>query len=295
MLQCDRRAMSENERKLIDSAGEYCYAVRDGDAVSDPQWSPCRLAVTDERLVLATDGGKRTVPHSKVEVADADSVPDDLALAGATPLRIGGTVVLVDATDVSDFEREYCRATLHGEVILANHPAVVGGVVQDEAEWRKARFRLDDGTITLGFPGGGSTAFAVDDVGTVETAQRTVMGQTRTVLEVEHTDERDRSVETHFSGMAHHTSALTSLFEHVVEEREGDYELTETENQVLMALYSGVSPFEMGDFVGIPVDEVEEIYQKLLDVGAVDEIRVRTEVSLNAQGRNMASEAMSEQ
>jgi len=50
----------------------------------------------------------------------------------------------------------------------------------------------------------------------------------------------------------------------------------------------------MADFVGLPVDEVEEIYQKLLDVGAVDEVRTRTEVALNAQGRNMASEAMSE-
>jgi helix-turn-helix protein len=62
-----------------------------------------------------------------------------------------------------------------------------------------------------------------------------------------------------------------------------------------MALYSGVSPFEMADFVGLSVDEVEEIYQHLLEIGAVDEVRTRTEVSLNAQGRNMASEAMSEQ
>jgi helix-turn-helix protein len=49
----------------------------------------------------------------------------------------------------------------------------------------------------------------------------------------------------------------------------------------------------MADFVGTTPDEVEEIYQKLLDVGAVDKVRIRTEVSLNAQGRNMASEAMS--
>jgi len=93
--------------------------------------------------------------------------------------------------------------------------------------------------------------------------------------------------------MPHHTDALASLFRSVVEGREDDYELSEMENQVLMALYSGVSPFEMADFVGSTPDEVEEIYQKLLDVGAVDKVRTRTEVSLNAQGRNMASEAMS--
>jgi helix-turn-helix protein len=61
-----------------------------------------------------------------------------------------------------------------------------------------------------------------------------------------------------------------------------------------MALYSGVSPFEMSDFVGLPVDEIEEIYQNLLEAGAVDKVRERTEVTLNAQGRNLASEEMNE-
>jgi hypothetical protein len=201
--------------------------------------------------------------------------------------------VVIDAGSAMDFEREYCRATVHGRVILALHPAVVGGVVQDDVEWGKARFRLDDDVVRLQFPGGESTTFEVEDVGTVETNETTVLGERRRVIEVEHTDEEDRSVETHFSGMAHHTDALESLFSRVVEEREDDYELTDLESQVLMGLYSGVSPFEIGDFVGIGPDEVEEIYQKLLDVGAVDKVRTRTEVTLNAQGRNMASEAMS--
>jgi helix-turn-helix protein len=51
----------------------------------------------------------------------------------------------------------------------------------------------------------------------------------------------------------------------------------------------------MSDFVGIPPDEVEEIYQRLLEMGAVDEVRVRTEVALNARGRNLASDAMSDE
>lgn len=286
--------MSEDEQKLVDTAGDYCYAIKNGEAVADPQWNSCRLVMTNKRLILANNSGKQTLPHSNIEITDGDEMPDGVDVGGATPMRIGDNVVLFDATNLSDFEQEYCRATLHGEIILANHPAVVGGVVQDEAEWRKTRFQLDDDAIVLGFPDGGSIQFDVDDVGTSETETRQVMGEQRTVLEVEHTDEDDRSVETHFSGMDHHTTALQSLFERVIEEREGDYELSETEDQVLMALYSGVSAFEMADFVGLPVDEVEEIYQKLLDVGAVDEVRTRTEVALNAQGRNMASEAMSE-
>jgi len=287
--------MSGDEQKLLDASGDYRYAVRQGEPAAGAQWQTCRLVMTNRRLILATSDGKQTLPHGNIELLDAADLPDEVDPDGATPLRIGENVVLVDVADVADFDREYCRATLHGEVILANSPAVVGGVVQDDAAWRKSRFRLADDAITLEFPDGEAVSFEIADVGTVETERKSVMGEERTVLEVEHTDAEDRSVESHLSGMERHTRALQSLFETVIESREGDYELSEVENQVLMALYSGVSPFEMADFVGIPVDEVEEIYQHLLDVGAVDAVRTRTEVTLNAQGRNMASEAMNEQ
>ena len=286
--------MSGDEHKLLDTSGDFQYAVRGGEPVADPRWQSCRLIVTDKRVVLATNDGTTPIPHSNVSLPDApeSAVPDDVP-SGVTVLSVGDNVLLVDASDVSDFEFEYRRATLQGEVILARHPAVVGGVIQEDAEWSKARFRLGDDEVRLQFPDGGSTVFDIDDVGTSETSESTVLGDQRTVVEVEHTDEEGRSVETHFSGMAHHTDALAALFSGVVEEREDDYELSEMESQVLMALYSGVSPFEMADFVGTTPDDVEEIYQKLLDVGAVDKVRTRTEVSLNAQGRNMASEAMS--
>ena len=286
--------MSGDERKILDTSGDFQYVVRDGDPVEDPQWRSCRFIVTNKRLVLAMGGNKQPIPHSNISLPDDPEsiVPDELP-PGATALSVGDNLLVVDA-QIDDFRFEYCRATLQGEVILARHPAVVGGVIQDDAQWSKARFQLtDDDEVRLQFPGGDSTLFDIDDVGTIETDRGTVLGEQRAIVEVEHTDEEDRSVETHFSGMAHHTDALTTLFTTVVEGREDDYELSEMESQVLMALYSGVSPFEMADFVGTTPDDVEEIYQKLLEVGAVDKVRTRTEVSLNAQGRNMASEAMS--
>ncbi len=68
-----------------------------------------------------------------------------------------------------------------------------------------ARFQLDDDIIRLQFPGGKSMSFEIEDVGTIETGTSTVMGQEREVIEVEHTDNQDRSVETDISGMDHHT------------------------------------------------------------------------------------------
>jgi helix-turn-helix protein len=287
--------MSDDETKLVDTAGDYCYVVRNGDPVEDPRWRSSRLVLTNKRLVLSAADGNQSLSHARSELVDPDDLDTAVAVDGATPLQVGETVVLVDASGVDAFDREYCRAALDTEVILVSHPAVVGGVVQD-TDWSKARFRFADGTVKLALPGGETTSFAVEDVGTVETSTGTVMGDQRQVVQVEHTDAADRSVETHFSGTAAHVSAMEHLFTAVVEERGSEeYELGETEREVLMALYSGVSPFEMADFVGLDVDEVETIYEKLLEMGAVDEVRVRTEVSLNAHGRNLASEAMSEE
>ena len=286
--------MSEGEQKLADISGDYRYVVKEGRTLDESEWRSCRIVLTSERLVLATNSGKQAIPHSKILVPDADVVPESVDATTATPLEIGDNVVLIDAQGVDDFESEYCRAALHDEVILVKHAAVVGGVIQEDARWSKCQFRLDDDTVRLGLPGGKSVSFDIDEVGTIATDDQLVMDEQRHVVEVEHTDEGGRSVETHFSGIEWHTLALQALLRTVIEGRQEDYELSEMEEQVLVALYSGVSPFEMSDFVGIPVEEVEEIYQNLLDAGAVDEIRVRTEVSLNAQGRNMASEAMSQ-
>ena len=290
----DTRGMSDDERKLLDTAGDYRYAVRDGTRVTGSDWQSCRVVFTNKRLVLAGDGSNRSVPHAKVTIPeDPTEFVDN---PGETvPLRIGANVIVVSATDPDDLTLAYCRANIGGEVLLVRHPAVVGGVVQEDAEWSKARFMIDDERFSLQYPDGKSVACDIEDVGTVDAESRTVMGEQRQVVEVEHTDDEGTSVETHLSGTERHTSVLRTLFDRVVGSRDGEYELSETESQVLMALYSGVSPFEMADFVGISVEEVEEIYAKLLEVGAVDEVRTRTEVTLNAQGRNMASEAMSEQ
>ena len=289
--------MSEGEQKLVDTQGDYLYAVRDGEAVPDAGWRSCRIVLTNERLVLSTSDNRQAIPHSQILVPDEDEsvVPDEIDTMGATALKIGTNVILVDAQQLDDFASEYCRAALHDEVILVKYPAIIGGVVQDDASWSKARFRLDDDQINLGLPDGERVSFPIDDVGTVETSTGQVAGENREIVQVEHTDDDGRSVETHFSGVEWHPKALSALLQATIERRQDEYELDDIENQVLMALYSGVSPFEMADFVGIEVETVEEIYQKLIEAGAVDKVRERTEVTLNAKGRNLASEAMNEQ
>ena len=47
---------------------------------------------------------------------------------------------------------------------------------------------------------------------------------------------------------------------------------------MLVALYSGVSPFEVPDFVGMDVEAVEETFDSLVEKGVLTEKRVRREV-----------------
>jgi len=286
--------MSDSEQKLLDAQGDFLYAVKSGTVNESAQWKSCRLVLTNKRLVLATSGNKQSVSLSKVELAeDPPDIEAAEHVANLTALQIGPNMLFVSLPD-GGLEVDICRATLHDEIILVKHPAVKGGVVREDVEWEKAKFRYVDDTIMVALSEG-QMSIDMDNVGSIETMERVVRDEDRTIVSVEHTED-DISVETYLTGSERHSRALDSLFTSAAAENEASIDqLDEMESQVLMALYSGVSPFEMSDFVGIPVDEVEEIYQHLLEIGAVDEVRTRTEVALNARGRNLASEAMSEQ
>jgi len=134
----------------------------------------------------------------------------------------------------------------------------------------------------------------LDDIGGVDRGERTVTDEERIVLEVEHTEEDGTSVQTYLSGATRTCSFLGSLLREGEQRAEIDAELSEREHEVLMALYSGVSPFEIPNFVGMDVEKAEEVYGRLIELDILEEVRTRKEVALKARGRNIASEAIDE-
>ena len=89
---------------------------------------------------------------------------------------------------------------------------------------------------------------------------------------------RSTSVETHVSGPARQVTILESLVNQGQTRDAEDLDVTDRERQVLVALYSGVSPFEVPDFVGMDVEAVEETFDSLAEKGVLTEKRVRREV-----------------
>jgi len=288
--------MSESERRIADAQGQFVQIIRNGREIDDARWTSGRLLLSNRRLILVGKEGKRTLPLSDVDSIEGrkDLNQAITRVSQYTSLRMGDDLILVAARNHDSFEIDLYTALLSDAVFLVRHPAVEGGVVQ-ETEWEKARMKLDeDDAINVATTQGSFVAIELDDVGNVGVGERTVRDRTQRVVEVEHSEE-GTSVETHIAGPARTCSILMSLFEQGLARNRGDFDLDDAEKQVLMALYSGVSSFEIPEFTGVDVEEVEETFERLIELEILNEVRKRREVALTPRGRNLASEAISDE
>jgi helix-turn-helix protein len=287
--------MSRSERKLMDTTGRFAQVIKDGKKLSDIEWTDGRILLSNRRLVLAGTDGKRTIQLSKIDTIEG-RYDVNQAIAQVTDyvsVRLGTNVLLISTGESESFEHTLHKTILDGNVILIKHPAIEGGVVQD-VSWKKARVKVDEEAVNLAVEDGSFVQIEIEDIGTVERDERTVRSKERPVLETEHTEE-GTSVETYLSGSKKHCSVLGSVLKRGAEQNASSIDLNKDEKEVLMALYSGVSSFEVPEFLDMNPDEVEEIYEELVELDVLQEVRIRREVALKPRGRNIASESMNSQ
>jgi helix-turn-helix protein len=287
--------VSEGEQKVADARGKFAQVIKNERKLSDAAWTGGRIILSNRRLVLAGSEGKRAIPLGAITgVGGRYDLNQEIArVSDYVALQLDDGVVLVAPEDRERFETALFRVLLDREMLLAKHPAVEGGVVQD-VEWHKARLKLEEETLALAMADGTFVEIDLDDVGQVEEGERTVIDEKRRVVEVAHV-EGGTSVETYLAGPARRCSFVETLLGRGAERNQASLDLDEAEKEVLMALYSGVSPFEISDFVGMDVETVEETFERLIDLDVLEEVRVRREVALTTRGRNLASESINEQ
>jgi helix-turn-helix protein len=290
--------MSESEYKIADGAGKFLQAVKDGRRMKDAEWTSGRILLSNKRIVLAGNDGKRNLPLSDVaSLSGRYDVNQTVAqVSDYVSIKMNGeSVVLVSmGENTEQFETNLYGALLDQTEMLVKHPAVEGGVVTDES-FERARIKVDDDQLSVAMQSGSFVSVELDDVGSADAASLDVQGEKSPVLKVEHTVEGDTSVQTYFSSDSHTCSILESLLSKEARKSQGSVDLSETEKRVLMALYSGVSSFEIPDFLGMDVDEVESIFERLIEVDVLEEVRKRREVTMKTRGRNIASEAINEE
>ncbi|WP_122089594.1 CheF family chemotaxis protein [Halalkalicoccus subterraneus] len=290
--------MNGDEHEISDTRGRFTQVVADGHTLRDVAWTNGRVLLSNRRLVLVGNGGKRTIPLHRVRsISGRQDVNQRVARVSAyVTIRYDGHVILVSVEadeDEPSFEEACYGALLDQRVVLAKHPAVKGGVVRD-TDWTNGRVKVDDDALALALADGTFVAISLDDVGAVDIVDRTVQGSTRAVVEVEHTED-GASVRTYLSGNDRHAGLLASFLERGEGGGSSGLDLSDEDREILMALYSGVSPFDIPDFLGKEIDVVEAAFERLIDLRVLEEIRLRRDVSLTARGRTVASESINEQ
>ncbi|WP_232701715.1 chemotaxis protein CheF1 [Halobacterium wangiae] len=289
--------MSESEYKIADGAGKFLQAVKDGRRMKDAAWTNGRILLSNKRIVLAGNDGKRNLPLSEVASLsgryDVNQTVAQVSDYVSIQMNSESVLLLSMGENTEEFEGKLYGALLDQTEMLVKHPAVKGGVVQDES-FERARIKVDEDQLSVAMSNGSFVSVDLDDVGSAEAASLDVDGEKSPVLKVEHTVD-EASVQTYFSSDSHTCSILESLLSKEARKSQGSVELSETEKRVLMALYSGVSSFEIPDFLGMDVDEVEGIFERLVEVDVLEEVRKRREVSMKTRGRNIASEAINEE
>ncbi|AIU68846.1 hypothetical protein TEU_00015 [Thermococcus eurythermalis] len=83
---------------------------------------------------------------------------------------------------------------------------------------------------------------------------------------------------------------LQAEFQEVMEKELKELEsLDEIEKQILMALYSGLNPLEVHQFLGLSEREIEEIYDRMIDKGLLKIVMIRKVVDLTREGRKIVN------
>ncbi|MFW6436864.1 MAG: CheF family chemotaxis protein [Halococcoides sp.] len=287
--------MAEGESKIAEHQGQVMHAISDGREVHDAEWQAARIVLTTDRLVVLGDA-QIEIPLADVQRSeDRYDVNQSAATTAAyTAIRTDEDIYLIDATEQDTFETDFFQALIDDEIIHAKHPAVVGGVVQDTA-WTNAKVKITDAAVKLALADGSRAVIERDDIGDVTADTQTIDGEAREIFEVEHTDPDGRSVETHVTGEDRHLAVLETVLREGVERIEANLDLSATEKQVVMALHSGVSSFDLPEFVDADVEKIEAIFDELIEYGVVEVDRERTEVELTPDGRRVASETMGNQ
>lgn len=287
--------MGGSEQKLFDARGKFAIAAKDGRQLNSVSWVQCRILLSNKRLILVSDEGKKTIVLSKISSIGGrtDASQSIASVSNYLNITFDGDTLVISAGSHDEFRIAFYKAVLGEQVVNTKHPAVEGGVVQS-VSWVKSRVSIQEGVVMLALKSGSLVEIEIDEVTDLEKTTTDISGKKRDVLKVSHIDDKT-TVETHITTSKKKIQFLRTFLKKGEDENETNYDLSSSEKEVLMALYSGVQPFTIPEFTGQNVEEVEETFERLLELDIVDQIRERKEVALNSRGRNIASEAMNEQ
>lgn len=282
--------MSDSDRRIADTEGRVAMVPLSGGSLTDVTWADARIVLTDERLLLVGEDGKRGIDLAKIQ--DIGDPFDADGRVGRTTGYVGAIVgeqsILLAPPEPTAFEFDLYAGLLDGTFLHVRHPVVNGGVVTG-VPWEEARLTVPGRGLKVITESGDAISIPIRTVGSVADRIGRVEDEERTIVEVEHGTDGN-SVVTALAGPARICRIVSSLLEIGATRNRPTVDLDARERQIVLALHSGISPFEMPAFTEEDVDEIEHIYDRLVKQGILSEVRKRREVEVTPVGRNIAAE-----
>ncbi len=294
------------EVKIEDIIGKFISPLTSGGKVfRDARWVPGRLILSNKNIWLIGKDRKRKIPLGHIfDIGGRLDLNDEIA---RTPIYLlikhygpqkENRVSLITSSNRKDLEKfrsSLLELLLNRKIVLIKYPVKKGGVVQRNVKWEKAQLAVKDNKIRMVTESGKLIKIDLDKIQLVKKDEREVNQEMKQVLDIQFSeleDEMEFTVECYIHGRDEILNALQQFIYNGFDRVAADIQLSDVEKQIIMSLYTGVSPFEIPNFLGLDVDQVEEIYDKLIKLGVLKEVRKRKEVVLTTRGKNLASEAL---
>ena len=237
-----------------------------------------RVLLSQQRLVLATDDGKETIPLSRVFDVVVGSVPgelrsffnDSVTIAYDSDGSRRSALVEGEPDDMDRFVRLLFKTLLRNVTVTVRHPAKVGGRVTDATDHR-ASVSVSPGEIRFDDC---PEPFAVDlsSVIDYERTDRTLGGKKRPALVFRHVAD-DRTV-TSITTVPN-KRALNILGRYIKIEYDeamedlDSFDPTEEQLEILVSIYSAGGEANVADIVTGDVTQTSMILDSLREAGLV--------------------------
>ncbi|RZN62914.1 CheF family chemotaxis protein [Methanonatronarchaeum sp. AMET6-2] len=298
--------MGSSEKKVFEMIGGYIHPLIKGNTRRvDAKWVKGKIILTTKNLWFISKGGRRKIKLSSMKEIGGDFNLNQEVLKKGDYVGIvfknkeERTVSLVTSkkdSDLKKFKRALLKYFADNKVVIVKDPVKKGGVLQDDAEWKKAKTTLKNQSMHFVDEDGNILNLNLENVQNISMEYKDFKGKEKDVLVIERINDDGMSVVSYIYAPKVTLSVMDNFIKESFEKHvKSEIELDQKEKEIIMALYSGISPFDIPDFIGVDVDKVEEIYERLVEINALDEIRKRREVELTTRGRNLASKVMGEE
>jgi helix-turn-helix protein len=293
-----RKQTDSGESIVVDFVANF---VAGGNASFDPVKG--RVLMSSRRLILATSDSKTVVPITSVFDIAVGQVPPEVEEFFDYTVMVGyivgkkrrTTVIGGDRETIEKFSLLLFRAALNGSRTTVKHPARVGGRVMDTPK-RETGLHLDYEAVT--FPGNEALAedgepFAIDLASVIffEVIERTVEGDKRLVLSVQHVEDGQTvtsEISMHSRRKMNILGRYLRLIYHWIKSDVRDVDLPEDRLEVLVGLYSTGPDIDLASLLDLDESELGTKLEELHEDNLITDDD--TPCELTPQGRFVVNE-----